>query len=580
MKLMRILTRAVLLISLVFSASSAQLWAESSDPFASSSFGDELSQDEFLPVEDAYKLTVLFSADGALLAQWQIADNYYLYRDRFKFADASGKNLTASMSEGKIKEDEYFGTVEVFYHAVEVALTDLPQESFTLAVTSQGCADAGLCYPPHTQNFIVDPINQSVVADGAISTAPPGASSNQKTAKEPVGLAYMLLLAALGGMILNLMPCVFPVLSLKVLGFVNDQDHNQKIHGLSYTAGVIISFIAVAAILFSLRAAGNAIGWGFHLQSPEFVTLLAYLFLGMGLSFSGAIELGAGITNTGSGLASKSGYAGSFFTGVLATVVASPCTAPFMGTALGWAVTQPSVIGLSIFAALGFGMAVPILILCLSPQALRYLPKPGPWMDTFKQLLAFPLYITVVWLLWVAGRQAGVDAMGLILLGCVSIALACWIWGHGSIRKVLSIAAVVFAIAIVYNPIVSEGTAQTDTIADKDWETFSEEKLAELRQQGKPVFVNITADWCITCLANEKSALATTAVKDAFETNNIVYLKGDWTNRDPKITALLAKYDRNGIPLYLAFPSDPSQSAKILPQILTPKIVVSALESL
>ena len=302
----------------------------------------------------------------------------------------------------------------------------------TLEVRSQGCADAGLCYPPRKQTFMLDPVAGTVLE----TTSPArGHAPVSGTAPTPVAstsateLAWMALLAALGGLILNLMPCVFPVLSLKVLSIAGKggDGGGKAIHGLVYTAGVVLSFLAVAALLIGLRQAGAAIGWGFHLQSPIFVAVLVYLFFVLGLSLSGMINLGAGIMGAGSSLAVKSGYAGSFFTGVLAAVVASPCSAPFMGTALGFAMTQPAVAALTIFAALGLGMAAPFLLLTLSPTMLRRLPRPGAWMEGFKQLLAFPLYAAAVWLLWVLGKQSGVNGMAAVIGGCVLLALGLWV---------------------------------------------------------------------------------------------------------------------------------------------------------
>ena len=543
-----------------------------------------VEDDEFLPVAQAYQLTAEFDAPGELRLYWEIADAYYLYRHGFQVAlSANGATVASELliPPGLEKDDEYFGRVEVYYNYADLSLKNIPATGeFTLTVTSQGCADAGLCYPPYSQYFKLDAQQLSVTKISSIGT---------QTAQNPSivaivdpaasgSLLYMLLLAMMGGVILNLMPCVFPVLSLKVLAFANDKNHSQVTHGLAYAAGVVISFVVVAAVLVSLQAAGEAIGWGFHLQSPWFVTALAYLFFVMGLSLSGFIELGSSLMNAGGGLAQKSGYNGSFFTGILATVVASPCTAPFMGTALGYAVTQPPPIALLVFAALGVGMALPVLILSCSPRLLNKIPKPGAWMENLKQLLAFPLYATAVWLSWVVGKQAGVNGMALLLIGCVLITLALWLWSEKLWQRIVSAACAALAIAILTNPLMNPPDSKARH--SDDWHAYSPQTLAELRAQGTPVFLNITADWCITCLANEEITLSTDDIKQAIKAAGVAYVKGDWTNRDPLITALLKEYGRTGIPLYVAYPGDKQQPGIVLPQILSKDIVMQALNTI
>lgn len=546
----------------------------------------------FLPVTEAYQLNTEFEPDGRLRLNWQIADAYYLYRHGFKVVlkNADGDTLETALEipAGKEKNDEYFGLVQVYYHSADIYLDQIPKAGeLNLAVTSQGCADAGLCYPPHTEHFLLDSENATITAIEATSAKTTTVKSEQEALASAIGpasnssvdfqqLPYMLLLAILGGVILNLMPCVFPVLSLKVLAFANDQQRSHTAHGWIYSAGVIASFILVAAILVSLQAAGEAIGWGFHLQTPWLVALLAYLFFVMGLSLSGYIELGSQWMNAGSSLANRSGYSGSFFTGVLATVVASPCTAPFMGTALGFAVTQPKLVAISVFAALGFGMALPMLILCYSPKLLHKIPKPGPWMDTLKQLLAFPLYATAVWLSWVVGNQTGVNGMATLLLGGVLIALALWLWRGKTVSRLISGCSLAVALGMLSSPLLAP--TPKAALEPGDWISYSPKTLAALRQEGKPVFVNITADWCITCLANEKVTLSTNTVKQALKASGITYIKADWTNRDPEITALLKEYGRNGIPLYIVYPTGPAQRGTVLPQILTESIVLDAFD--
>jgi thiol:disulfide interchange protein len=389
----------------------------------------------------------------------------------------------------------------------------------------------------------------------------------------------VLLSALLGGLLLNPMPCVFPVLSLKALSLAQGGGKGRRVqalHGLSYTLGVLLSFALVAALLLGLRAGGAAIGWGFQLQSPGFVGLLALLLFALGLSLSGLGHFGSGLMGAGERLTQGGGYRASFFTGVLAAAVASPCTAPFMGTALGVAVLLPPALALTVFLALGLGMALPFLLLSLVPRLGRRLPRPGPWMETFKQALAFPLYLTVIWLLWVLGRQAGVDALALALVGLLCLGLALWLFDrpagvHSAWRRGAAWSLLGLALLSLYLP----GRAPpADALEPRP---FSERTLAELRAQGVPVFVNMTADWCITCLANERVALNTAAVRQAFERRGVVYLKGDWTRRDPAITQYLARYGRNGVPLYVLYA--PGQEGRVWPQLLTPALALEALDS-
>jgi thiol:disulfide interchange protein DsbD len=534
------------------------------------------TRNEFLPVDQAYRPDVQFR-DGGLAVHWEIAPGYYLYRHQFAFKTDGGETLQATLTEGKAKEDEYFGHVEVYYHTADAFIGQPPTQPFTLAITSQGCADAGLCYPPVTRYFHVDPGAQSSAPTEPPSPRPNAATPSSNTGADETGAGLwltMLLLAALGGATLNLMPCVFPILSLKVLSFANHRDQRQALHGFSYMAGVVASFLLVAAVLLALKAAGRAVGWGFQLQEPWFVGALAYLFFAMGLSLSGFWALGGSWMGLGGKLAEQPGYGGSFFTGVLATLVASPCTAPFMSSALGFAITQPPLQALAVFAALGFGMALPVLLLCLNPRLLAYIPKPGAWMIRFKQALAFPLYATAIWLSWIVGRQTGASGMAVILLGALLLTFGLWLWQFGTLARAVALASFAIVAASLGNGLLRDNANAPALSADA--QPYSAATLAELRAQGKPVFVNMTADWCITCLTNEKVALSSAAVKDAFARGGIVYLKGDWTHYDPAITALLTEFGRSGIPLYVFYPPAPA-SPVVLPQLLTPSKVIEAL---
>ncbi|MBO6556258.1 MAG: thioredoxin family protein [Pseudomonadales bacterium] len=401
---------------------------------------------------------------------------------------------------------------------------------------------------------------------------------------EDTSLLTALVFAFLGGLILNLMPCVFPVLSIKILSLVesvHEEGESIRLHGWAYALGVVASFVAIAAVLIVLRAGGEAIGWGFQLQSPMVVSLLAYLFLVIGLNLMGVFEIALSVSDS-----EGKGYTGSISTGVLATVVAAPCTAPFMGAALGYALLQAPVTGILVFAALGFGMAVPYLLLCYSPALLSRLPRPGNWMVVLRQALAFPMFASAIWLVWVLGIQAGPTAMMQVLGGGLIIAFGIWLLQQSAniIWKVIAAALIVGALSI---GVMQQPSSAPVAIAAGDApatssrslaQPYSAEALQSALADG-PVFVNFTAAWCITCKVNELNALETTTVREAFKEKGITYLKADWTNEDPKITAALQEYGRTGVPLYLLYEKGAGE-AEVLPQILTPSIVTDALDAL
>ncbi len=555
------------------------------------------AQDEFLPVGQAF-IPAFSIEQGKLLLHWTIADGYYLYEERFKFKADEGITLSPSYTLGKMKYDELFEReTMVHYHEVSASF-DLVgiDKPFVLKLEFQGCADAGLCYPPQKKSLAIDPANALVVEQSNVAATPtPGETtntpatsdltiSNPATSSPPTASTWLLqavIFALLGGIILNLMPCVFPVLSIKVMSLAAADRARLAIHGWVYTLGIVACFVGFAIALLLARKGGEAIGWGFQLQSPGLIAALAYLFFVMGLSMSGLIHFGGSLMGAGQNLTQKSGLSGSFFTGVLAAVVASPCTAPFMGTALGFALTQPAYVCITIFAALGFGMALPLLLLCYLPALANRLPKPGAWMDNLKQLLAFPLYLSAIWLLWVYGRQTSVTGMATLITGAVLIAFACWLWGKQAagfwqlLRSLLIATSWLIALSLIWQtPATSEKTQQT---AGR-WQAYSPELLSELRAQGRPVFINLTADWCLTCLANERVALHTQAVEKVFDELNVATLKGDWTNTDPKITELLQEYGRSGVPLYLWFPANRAGKADVLPQLLTPDLITRQLK--
>jgi thiol:disulfide interchange protein len=404
-------------------------------------------------------------------------------------------------------------------------------------------------------------------------------------------LIVLMLFAGLGGLILNLMPCVFPVLSIKAISVVEQAKKHPgvvRIKGLVFAAGVISSMLALAAVLLGLRAGGEEIGWGFQLQSPLFVTLLIYLLLAVGLNLSGVFEFGGGLAGVGDGLTHGDGYRASFFTGLLTTLVATPCTAPFMAPALGAALTQPAINALCIFAALGVGLSLPFVLLSFAPWMRRVLPKPGAWMDTLKQVFAFPIYASAAWLLWVLSHETSSFGLGAALAGTVLIGLAAWAYqksnsssGGGKVT-VLATAAIALLLAIVLpvrfadTAVAATGDAAPAKPGDDVWQPYSEARVAELNAAGKPLLVNFTASWCLTCLVNERNAFSDSAVQQIFHDKQVTLMKGDWTNRDPAITHALAAFGRAGVPLYVVYNSKPGAEPLVLPQLLTAGIVQGA----
>jgi thiol:disulfide interchange protein/DsbC/DsbD-like thiol-disulfide interchange protein len=392
-----------------------------------------------------------------------------------------------------------------------------------------------------------------------------------------------LLLAFLGGLALNLMPCVFPVLSLKLLGLAASVHRaEERRHGLAYGGGVVLSFALLGGALLLLRAAGAAIGWGFQLQSPVVVGLLAYLLFAMGLSLSGVADFGLGLGGIGSRFADRAGLWGAFATGVLATVVATPCTAPFMGAALGFALFAPTALALLTFVVLGLGLAAPIVVASAVPGLARWLPPPGPWMGWFKQLLAFPLYGTVAWLLWVLIQEVGASGALFALLGLVAVGFAVWVYGRtrqvmpGGRRLGSGLAAGAAAAALVVAATLAPaGAPRAAGSGDLGYRPFSAARLARLATEHRPVFVDLTAAWCLTCLVNERTTLDSAAVRRAFAAKGIVALKGDWTRQNPDITRFLQKFGRSGVPLYLLY--NRAGRPTVLPQLLSEAGLLAAV---
>jgi len=428
----------------------------------------------------------------------------------------------------------------------------------------------------------------AATAVGGVSSVVPTDPVANPTAD--MTLAAAIAFAFVGGLLLNLMPCVFPVLSVKVLALLEhggaaDLSRSRK-HGLAFGAGVLLSFWVLAGVLMALRAGGESLGWGFQLQSAPVVALLALLIFALALNLSGLFEIGMSLTRLG-GAGAGRGYGDSLLTGGLAVLVAAPCTAPFMGAALGFALVQPAIIGLLVFTALGLGLALPFVVLASAPQLLRFLPRPGPWLETLRQFFAFPLYATVVWLLWVLGQQAGVNVMAIALLAMTAVALGGWLWARGvrNGRTLPRVAAVTLMLVAIGASLAGSRNAIAPTSSSivgtgataSAWLPWSARTVRDLRAAGRPVFVDFTAAWCLSCQVNERVALRTTSVSKAFDEANVALVRADWTSRDDAITQELASFGRSGVPLYVLYPAAADSPPAILPAVLTPGMVVDAV---
>ena len=413
--------------------------------------------------------------------------------------------------------------------------------------------------------------------------------------EEAMNLWLALLFALLGGIVLNVMPCVLPVLSIKILGFVEhagDDPAKVRRHGYAFGVGVLVSFWALIAILLVLRAAGEAVGWGFQLQSPVVVAAMALLLFVMGLNLAGTFEIGGKVSALAAGAAdgaARNTYLASFVSGILATLIATPCAAPFMAGAVGYAMTAPAVEAVSVFTALGLGMALPYVILSIFPHWLHRLPRPGPWMETFKKAMSFPMFGVAAYFLWVFGRQTGVEGMRLMLIAFLGAALAAWIYGHwaalhrsGKVRWIVGHvgAAAVLAVALSYawrGTQVTPAEAGTPAVAE-GWAPYENYALAAHLDAGRPVLLDFTADWCVSCKANEKLVLDTDTVNDAVRAHGVALLQADWTRKDKAITDALASFGRGSVPVYVVFSPHPGRKPLLLPPVITPRMVREAIE--
>ena len=589
------------------------------------------SQNLPLPSEQAFGFEAIVDDGNRLLLRFSPAPGYYLYRDRTSLALEGATGIHTGSPQwpaGQSHHDEHFGDVVVYFDQVDVPLPLLREQAkattATLVATFQGCQTDGICYPPMTRRvrlalpagkvspqgeaaaspLVITPLPSSQRREPAAlpatdATAPQtlvmranadtggadASADNDRRSTPPAGagtpasLAWVLLLALAGGLVLNLMPCVLPVLSLKVLGLAQSGESraHARRHALWYTLGVLLAFSVIGGLVLALRAAGQAAGWGFQLQHPWFIAALVYLMFVVGLSLSGVFTLGGNLGGVGQSLAARKGAAGDFFTGVLACVIASPCIAPFMGPALAYAFTAPPLLAMLVFVALGLGLALPFLLIGLVPALARRLPKPGAWMETLKQVLAFPMYLTAVWLLWVLGKQRGIDAMALLLAGAALLALGLWWFERSRWRsRRFGMAAGAVLALLALTPVWGvTRMAPATHAASAGQVTYSPELLDRLRADDRVVFVNMTADWCVTCKANERNVLDRDAFRDSLKQVDAVYMHGDWTNVDPQISAFLEQHKAVGVPLYVVY--GPGAPPRVLPTVLTQSIVEDAL---
>jgi thiol:disulfide interchange protein DsbD len=492
------------------------------------------------------------------------------------------KHIALTLHTGEREQDVEFYPFdsEIIENAAEQEVQPLPDG---IRVTMQRASDStalpktlhGLAELGGSDNYEV---TAQVTPGTVTSNLTPAAKAAKHVTPSDVTAFGAIGLAFLGGILLNLMPCVFPVLFLKGLALVNSSNqerHRQRLHGLVYTLGIVVSFWVIVAALLILRAGGRELGWGFQLQSPGFVAILASLMFFLALSLAGQFELGLSLTSAGGDLAQKQGFAGSFFTGVLATVVATPCMAPLMGAAVGFALAQPAWMTFVVFTALALGLALPYLVLSMQPQWTQVLPKPGAWMETLKQLTSVPLFVWALWLAWVFGHLYagdGVDRMTRLLACFLVLAIAGWVLGRWPAKWGSAIAATVLIACGLVLPL-RKPAAET-----MSWQPYTASSFQVARASGKPVFVDFTADWCLSCKFNEATVLRSAEVEKKLREDHVQLLKADWTKYDPEITRQLTAVDRSGVPTYVIYPPGANSNADVLPELLTKDIVLRALD--
>jgi len=504
----------------------------------------------------------------------------------------------------------------------DTAVFQPTQTGFRLAV-STGQRETQAVFFPEDENILDNPAPQTVTPlktglvldlkkDPSLTASPAqlkgvlelGGGRNYEIIAQPgtiaaplvaptfsfTSLASTAFFAFLGGTLLNLMPCVFPVLFLKGLALCRSgTEERSKLcaHGLVYAAGILVSFWVLVAALLGLRAAGATLGWGFQFQSPVFLSLMAALLFFLGLSLAGQFEIGLTLTSAGGSLAAKQGYAGSFFTGVLAVVVATPCTAPFMGAAIGYALAQSAAVTFVVFTALALGLAAPYVVLTLQPAWTSLLPKPGAWMDVLKQAVSVPIFGTVIWLAWVVAQAYGAALLAALLVSFLLLAIAGWFLGRWPAKRwatviagaILLCALAVSIIGSVFVPLPQQPALYASRTEQTNWQPWSADAAQRSLAAGQPVFVDFTASWCLSCQVNERVALDRPEVMQAFAAANVVLFRADWTRQDPAITQALTELGRSGVPVYALYTPGQAES-QLLPQVLTPGIVMDALAKL
>ncbi len=584
-----------------------------------------------LPPEQAFRFEAIADGGSRLLLRITPARGYYLYRDKLKLKLSGDPGIhlgTPQLPKAKAHHDEHFGDVAVYFGETMIPVPLQRNHdraaSVTLDAEWQGCQDGGICYPVMRNRFNLalpagastqqtkavasEPAQTAIsaaAADGAATTIDASAPVTNAATTNPVttsplaspasvtsappstapanraGLVGALLFALLGGIILNLMPCVLPVLSLKALSLVqggHSREHAKR-HALFYTLGILAAMAVLWLSVVLLQRAGHVAGWGFWLQSPWVVAALGLLIFALGLSLSGLWALPGFAPQRLAAASNADSARGDFLTGLLAVMVATPCTGPFMVTALAYALTASAAATLLVFVMLGLGLALPVLLIAFVPALAKRLPKPGAWMDTLKQVLAFPMYITATWLLWTLANQRGADVVLPWGLAAIALAFALWAWPRarwGRIATVLAIALCGLALAMIARMPPPAPASVPTANADSRVQPWTPQSLAELRAQHKVVFVNMTADWCITCKVNEKAVFTRDAFRQSLEKHDAVYLVGDFTNEDPDIAAFLKAHNAVGVPLYMVYPRSGAEG-ELLQTVLTADTVDAAL---
>ena len=523
-----------------------------------------------IPIESQeWKIEAVKNNDDVIIKVNPTNNYNYELTDLYFYPNKNGIYQNAADQKFEFKNGSYFLTV-----LLENFRTEEPSELNGILVASNGWRGEN--------------------SEKALKTNTKFIENFDVSSESNLSIIAAVFFAFLGGLILNLMPCVLPVLSIKVMGFVNHKDQSRKksfSNGLWFTIGVLISFWVLVALLLILREGGEALGWGFQLQSPIFIFLISIFLFLFALNLFGVFEFGSSLTAIENKIDTQKGKFSNFLSGVTAAIVATPCTAPFMGTALGFALTQSALVNFLIFTSLGFGMAFPYLLLSIFPKWMKVIPKPGEWMLKLKQFMGFLLVATVIWLVWVFGLQKGNDAVIVLLISLLISALAAWVYGNWGMIYIKpakrysaqAISVLLIAVSIYFGITnTSDAAAQNNIINNSsyiDWQKYDKQKVDSLLINGKPVFIDFTAAWCLSCQVNERVALNNKEVADKFKELGITTFKGDWTNKDEEITKALASYGRNSVPLYILYDGENAEPKK-LPEILTKSIVLDALNTI